>query len=530
MSAMALTCHDTHWRIHICLQNVADVSMGLGYSHTMRHKKYVRAYPPLSDFSKLESTAHPHRMLRSARWWLPILLVVVLIMASCGGGSSGTSASADANAGLTNTVAVNPAAAAPSPDSSPNPSPNPSPNTTPSNPSTTATSTAGTPPSGGSGTTTTASTITTTAAAPGPAGALVVTDVATGLSSPWGMVFLPDSSVLVTEKAGTLRIVSPTGGVSAAISGVPAVDSRGQGGLLDVALDPAFATNQRIYLSYAKPSANTADGNHTAVARAVLNTATLALSQVTVIFEQLPKVVSTGHFGSRLVFDKNGYLFVTLGDRQSNDQRGFAQDLSRGHGKVARITTDGAPAPGNPSLGASAQPSIWSYGHRNPQGAALHPTTGQLWVNEHGAQGGDELNLALAGKNYGWPLASYSQEYGSTTPVGVTSLPGMTLPVSYWLTRDGSTYTSGSKSSIAPSGMAIYSGTRFPEFQGNVFLGALAGTALWRVVLGGADGTTEVFRERLLASRGERIRDVRVGPDGWIYLLTDNGKLLRVSK
>ena len=344
------------------------------------------------------------------------------------------------------------------------------------------------------------------------------------------MAFLPDGSALVTERLGALRIVSPAGGVSAAISGVPAVDNRGQGGLLDVALDPAFASNQRIYLSYAKPSANAAEGNHTAVARAVLNISTLALSQVTVIFEQLPKAVSTGHFGSRLVFDTNGYLFVTLGDRQNNDQRGFAQDLTRGNGKVMRITTDGAAAPGNPSLGATAQPTIWSYGHRNPQGAALHPSTGQLWVNEHGAQGGDELNLSLAGKNYGWPLASYSQEYGTTTPVGTTSLPGMTLPVSYWLTRDGSAFSGGNQSSIAPSGMAIYSGTKFPEFQGNVFLGALAGQALWRVVLGGADGTTEVFRERLLASRAERIRDVRVGPDGWIYLLADTGKLLRVSK
>ncbi len=195
-----------------------------------------------------------------------------------------------------------------------------------------------------------------------------------------------------------------------------------------------------------------------------------------------------------------------------------------------RITTDGAAAPGNPNLGANAQSTIWSYGHRNPQGAALHPSTGELWVNEHGAQGGDELNLALAGKNYGWPLASYSQEYGTTSPVGTTSLPGMTLPVSYWLTRDGSAFTGGSQSSIAPSGMAIYTADKFPEFQGNVFLGALAGTALWRVVLGGADGKTGVFRERLLASRGERIRDVRVGPDGWIYLLVDSGKLLRVSK
>ena len=459
----------------------------------MRHKKYVRLHPPVSDYAKLDSgpsSAPQHSLLRSAKWWLPLLLVIFVVMSCGGGGGSTNVAQPSANPGTQPTG---------------NPTSNP-----PSNPP-------GNPPINPGG----------TAQASGP---LTVTEITTSLSNPWGMVFLPGGSALVTERAGSLRIVSPAGVVSAAISGVPTVDSRGQGGLLDVALDPAFASNQRIYLSFAKPSANAADGNHTAVARTVLNTTTLALTSVTVIFEQLPKAVSTGHFGSRLVFDKNGYLFVTLGDRQNNDQRGFAQDLTRGNGKVMRITTDGAAAPGNPSLGAGAQASIWSYGHRNPQGAALHPTSGELWVNEHGAQGGDELNLSLAGKNYGWPLASYSQEYGSTTPIGATSLAGMTQPISYWLTRDGSAFTSGSQSSIAPSGMAIYAGDKFPEFQGNVFLGALAGTALWRIALGGADGKTEVFRERLLANRGERIRDVRVGADGWIYLLTDNGKLLKVSK
>ncbi len=441
----------------------------------MRHKKYVRLHPPVSDYAKLDGDSALPSLMRSARWWLPLLLILFIVM-SCGGGS-GIDTAAQAAPG--NTVAVvNP----------------------------------------GSNSNTGAQ----------PSGPLKVTEITTALNNPWGMVFLPDGRVLVTERAGTLRIVSQAGTVSAAISGVPTVDARGQGGLLDVALDPAFASNQRVYLSFSKLGVN--DTNSTAVASAVFNTSTLALSSVTVIFEQTPKVVSTGHFGSRLVFDKNGYLFVTLGDRQTNEQRGFAQDLTRGNGKVMRITTEGKPALGNPDLGGSAQPGIWSYGHRNPQGAALHPTTGELWVNEHGAQGGDELNLSLAGKNYGWPLASYSQEYGTTTPIGTPSLPGMTQPVSYWITKDGSAFTGGSQSSIAPSGMAIYAGDKFPEFQGNVFLGALAGTALWRVVLGGADGKTEVFRERLLASRGERIRDVRVGPDGWIYLLTDNGKMLRVSK
>jgi aldose sugar dehydrogenase len=382
-----------------------------------------------------------------------------------------------------------------------------------------------------SSTTTVTATVSTTP--PQPSGPLIVTEVTTGLNYPWGMAFLPDGSMLVTERAGTLRIVSPAGVKSAAITGVPAVDFNGQGGLLDVALDPDFASNSRIYLSYAQPGTAVGAANNTAVARAVLSTANLALSGVTRIFEQLPKVVSQGHYGSRLVFDKNGYLFVTLGERQN--ERDYAQDLTRGHGKVMRITTDGAPAPSNPSFAiAGAQPGIWSYGHRNPQGAALHPTTGELWVNEHGAQGGDELNLSLAGCNYGWPQVTYSQEYGSTTPIGVTSRADVTQPVSYWITRDGSAFAGGAQSSIAPSGMAFYQGNKFAHYQGNIFLGAMAGAALWRVVLGGADGRTEILRERLLAARGERIRDVRIGPDGWIYLLTDGtgtaGKLLRVSQ
>ena len=363
---------------------------------------------------------------------------------------------------------------------------------------------------------------------------LTATNVASGLANPWGMAFLPDGQLLVTERSGNMRLVSlASGTVSAATSGLPAVNSAGQGGLLDVALDPTFASNQRIYFTFSENDATNPSLSGTAVARAELNLGSLSLSKLKIIFRQTPKVASSGHFGSRLVFDKNGYLWVTLGDRQSNDQRGYAQNLSRGNGKVVRITTDGAPAPGNPfATTTNAQATIWSYGHRNPQGAAMHPSTGELWVNEHGPQGGDELNLALPGKNYGWPVISYGQEYGTTTQVGEgTAKPGMEQPVSVWLTRDGSAYSSGAKSSIAPSGMAFYQGDKLPEFQGNLFLGALAGQALWRVVLGGADGRQEIFRERLLAELGERIRDVRVGPDGWLYLLTDGGagRVLRVT-
>ncbi len=361
--------------------------------------------------------------------------------------------------------------------------------------------------------------------------ALRVTELSTNLSSPWGLAFLPDGRMLVTEKGGALKLLSVDGSAVGVVSGVPAVNSAGQGGLLDVVIDPAFTNNQRIYMTFSENDSANASFNSTAVVRAKLDTTARALSEVTVIFRQAPKVVSSGHFGSRLVFDRNGYLFVTLGDRQSNDQRGFAQDLARGHGKVMRISTEGLPAPSNPSFAnANAQSAIWSYGHRNPQGAALHPTTGELWVSEHGPQGGDEINRIEAGKNYGWPVISYGQEYGSTTQVGEgTAKAGMEQPVSYWLTRDGRAYTGGAKSSMAPSGLAFYSGDKFPEFKGNLFSGALAGTALWRVVLS-TNGTSEIFRERLLANRAERIRDVRQGPDGWIYLLTDNGKLLQVSR
>lgn len=368
-------------------------------------------------------------------------------------------------------------------------------------------------------------------------GALSVTELATGLANPWGMAFLPDGRVLVTEKGGTLRLLSSVTSTSTItstlISGTPVVNSAGQGGLLDVVLDPAFASNRRVYFTFAEDDAMNASLNGTAVARAELDLASDQLTNLNVIYRQSPKISgSTGHYGARLVFDNVGNLFVAMGDRQIGPQIGFAQDLSRGNGKVARITTNGGTPSGNPAWTATgAQTAIWSYGHRNPQGAALHPVTGELWVSEHGPQGGDEINRVLAGKNYGWPIISYGQEYGSTTQVGEgTSKPGMEQPASYWETRDGSAYTGGAKSSIAPSGLMFYTADKFPEYKNNLFSGALAGTALWRVVLG--SDNQEVFRERLLANRAERIRDVRQGPDGWIYILTDGGnaKLLRVSK
>ena len=367
-------------------------------------------------------------------------------------------------------------------------------------------------------------------------GATVVLKVETlnsHLSSPWSLAFLPDGRMLVTEKAGVLKLLSASGLTQGEVKGVPAVNPAGQGGLLDVVLDPGFASNQRIFLSYSENDSANSGTSGTAVASARLDlSAGQQLRDVRVIYRQQPKVNSSGHFGSRLVFDRNGYLFVTLGDRQSRAQRGFAQDVTRGNGKVVRIDTDGKPAPDNPRFDAvGAIPGLWSYGHRNAQGASLHPRTGELWASEHGPQGGDEINRVLAGRNYGWPLVSDGQEYGTPVPVGDSAArAGMEQPVSVWVSRDGKPSPGLFKSSIAPSGLAFYTGDKFPEFHGNLFSGALAGTALWRVVLGGPDGHQEVLRERLLAHLGERIRDVRQGADGWIYLLTDSGKLLRLSR
>jgi aldose sugar dehydrogenase len=358
--------------------------------------------------------------------------------------------------------------------------------------------------------------------------AVAVTEITTGLASPWSLAFLPDGRMLVTERPGRLRILSPTGQVLGAFTGVPAVLAEGQGGLLDIALDPAFAANRRIYFSFAERDSANSSLNGTAVARAVLNIDALTLSEVTVIYRQRPKVASSAHFGSRLVFDRFGQLFVTLGERLLDEQRVYAQDLSRGNGKVVRITTDGTAAPGNPGWQQpGAQPEIWSLGHRNPQGAALHPDTGELWISEHGPQGGDEINRVLPGRNYGWPLVSRGQEYGTTQPVGVAFLAGMEDPLWVWETIGGQPWSGGPKSSIAPAGMAFYTGAAVPQWRGSLFVAALAGQAVWRLALNGNSVTAQ---EALLASRRERMRDVRQGPDGALYLLVDdasNGKVLR---
>ncbi|MEX0838679.1 MAG: PQQ-dependent sugar dehydrogenase, partial [Parvibaculum sp.] len=274
-----------------------------------------------------------------------------------------------------------------------------------------------------------------------------VETVAQGLEHPWALAFLPDGNMLVTERPGFLRIVTPDGKVGDAIYGVPEVDARGQGGLLDVALDPDFAENRLIYLSYAEKGEG--DRNGTAVVRGHLTESmSPQLRDVEVIFRQQPKEASTLHFGSRLVFDRDGHLFIALGERSKANLRAQAQDLDSHLGKIVRIMPDGSVPEDNPFVNEDgALPEIWSYGHRNQQGAALHPETGILWTNEHGPRGGDEVNIPEAGRNYGWPVVSYGVNY-SGTPVGSgkSAAPGMVGPVHYW------------KPSIGPSGMAFYTG------------------------------------------------------------------------
>ena len=342
-------------------------------------------------------------------------------------------------------------------------------------------------------------------------GRVRVVTVAEGLEHPWGVAFLPDGRALVTERPGRLRIVGADGQLSAPLAGVPAVSANGQGGLLDVQIDPEFAKNRLVYLSYAEPREG---GNGTAVARGTLGER--GLDDVQVIFRQDVTIDGRHHFGSRLVFDRGGRLFVTLGDR--NSERNRAQTLDSHVGKVVRIERDGTVPADNPFVDrAGAKPEIWSYGHRNVQGAALHPVTGELWTNEHGPRGGDELNRTLAGLNYGWPKVTYGVQYSGKAISETATAPGIEPPVHYWVP------------SIATSGLLFYTGSRFPRWQGSGFVGGLASQRLARLEM---DGNRVVGEEALLEGvLRQRVRDVEQGPDGAIYLLTDeyNGKLLRVE-
>lgn len=351
--------------------------------------------------------------------------------------------------------------------------------------------------------------------AAGDDGVHVVT-VARGLEHPWSLAFLPDGGMLVSERAGRLRRVSASGVVSAPLTGLPAVDARGQGGLLDLALHPDFANNRLVYFSYAE--GDNKNGNGLTVARARLDAGATALASVQVIFRQQPKAVSTGHFGGRLVFDRNGLLFITLGDRQKDDEQIKAQHLDKAHGKIVRLRADGSIPADNPFVNrAGARPEIWSLGHRNVQGAALHPDTGELWASEHGPRGGDEINRVQPGRNYGWPVITHGCSYGGCQPIGEGSAKaGMEQPLLWWLPK-----------STAPSGLAFYTGNRYPGWRGNLFAGSLAGMTLWRLQF---SGNTVTGHQALLTDLGERLRDVRQGPDGYLYLLTDSpqGRILRV--
>ena len=334
-----------------------------------------------------------------------------------------------------------------------------------------------------------------------------VQTLVSGLKHPWGMTFLPDGRMLVTERNGGLLLISADGSSKTALTGLPAIEAKGQGGLLDIALSPDFARDNRVFFSFSEPGDG---GSSTAVASAVLNAESLA--EVKVIFSQQPKVDARHHFGSRLVFDTAGNLFITLGDRGS--QRVEAQNLANHIGTVVRVTADGKAAAANPFSGkADAKAEIWSYGHRNIQGAALHPATGQLWTHEHGPQGGDEINIAQAGKNYGWPLITYGEEYGGGV-IGKTKQDGLEQPLHYWVP------------SIAPSGMLFYTAEPFSAWKDNLLVGSLKFGQLVRLELS-ADKVSH--EERIMI--GQRIRDIEQGPDGAVYLLTDSadGQVLRLT-
>ncbi len=337
--------------------------------------------------------------------------------------------------------------------------------------------------------------------------------VADGLDRPWSFAFLPEGPILVTEKAGALRTVGRDRKVSAPIAGLPEIDAVGQGGLLDVALHPAFAETRLVFLSFTEPREG--GMNATSVMRGRLSEDLRSLTDVTVIFRQQPAAPGGHHFGSRLAFDRTGALFVTTGDR--NSLRDLVQAPDNHIGKIIRITEDGGVPDGNPKR-EGWLPEVWSIGHRNIQGAAIHPETGQLWTVEHGARGGDELNTPQPGANYGWPDVSYGTEYsGESIGLGVTEKEGIEQPLHYW------------DPSIAPSGLVFYTGDRYPQWKGNLFAGALVQRHLARLVL--KDG--KVVEEERIYDGMARIRDVRQGPDGFLYLLTDEGapmgRVMRVT-
>ncbi|HEX8017261.1 MAG TPA: PQQ-dependent sugar dehydrogenase [Flavobacterium sp.] len=339
--------------------------------------------------------------------------------------------------------------------------------------------------------------------------------ITSALTSPWGVKSLPNGRLLVTEKTtGNLRIVKVTGEVSAAITGLPAVNPTNQGGLLGLCLDPEFASNRMIYWVFAEAGAG---GNLTAVAKGKLSNDEKTIEGATVIYRANPANPSTLHYGGRILFDKTGNLIVSTGERSVLETRPLAQSLVGSLGKVIRITKDGLPATGNPVFSqVGALPELLSYGHRNPQGLALHPVTGDIWLSEHGPRGGDEINRIKAGANYGWPIITYGIEYDGK-PIGdaIQKKEGMEQPVYYW------------DPVISPSGMTFYKGDRVPEWKNNLFIGALSGQHIARLAI---ENNRVVGEERLLAGEGQRFRDITQGNDGALYAVTDGGRLYRIDK
>jgi glucose/arabinose dehydrogenase len=344
-----------------------------------------------------------------------------------------------------------------------------------------------------------------------PTAGVTVQTIARNLEHPWGLQFLPDGRMLVSERPGRLRVVTRGGVISAPLANVPSVFASGQGGLLDVALSPDFASSRRFFFTFAEPRG--VGTSTTSVGRARLSADASTLEEVQVIWRQVPNRSGGLHFGSRITFDRTGNLLVALGERY---QAELSQDVTTTYGKVVWITPDGAPAGGAVPIRPTARPEIWSFGHRNVQAAAIHPVSGKLWTVEHGARGGDEINIPERGKNYGWPVITYGRDYSGLKIGEGQSKDGMEQPVYYW------------DPSIAPSGMAFYTADLVPQWKGNLFVGALAGQHLARIVL---DGERVVAEERLLTDSPDRIRDVRQGPDGALYLLTDrgDGRILRVT-
>ena len=337
--------------------------------------------------------------------------------------------------------------------------------------------------------------------------------ITSALARPWGITSLPDGRFLITEKAGTMRIVSVAGQVGGQITGIPSVNSGGQGGLLGVTIDPDFTSNRLIYWVF---SENRSDGSTTSVAKGSLSANEQRIDNATVIYRVAPAYSNNMHFGGRILFDKTGNIIFSTGERSDLATRPQAQELNSGLGKIIRITKDGQPATGNPFLGAGAKPEFYSYGHRNVQGLAIHPLTGELWESEMGPRGGDEINRIQPGKNYGWPVIGYGLEYsGQKVGSGITQQNGMEQPAYYW------------DPVVSPSGITFYNSDYLSEWKNNLFVSGLSGTHIIRLVISDGKVTGE---ERLLSGEGQRFRDITQGKDGALYAVTDEGRMYRIGK